>query len=748
MNLIIFAVVCWLLWLIFRKKGTAVTRPPENNTTPAKISIQISTSYSSRTSRETPSVTPDTVWIPQGKSISLSGYNIEGGLLYFGTGLRSAGGWAAEPALIDPNLPVDKFVLDKDGKLMRYWPSYSEIAPASRSAYLYWLAEGRKDPDAYIGYVFLYFYGLERRLLSDATSSESARSETNAILGEIKRLLSIYGKNSSFNSYAWNFVEFIQYKNPSTKLYLEDPPPVIPYHSYDIPLSIQVALGQAAIDGVPLSNVWALATVKNNPMHRLRTPAQRCDDEFGKLFTLRYTEKYGQGIKLNKGKGKLRYSYRPASAGFGNSMAFTLGELPNVTAAEGQMNKLYDIADNCINELDAYSRYLGRKPNERNTLEALSLLPDTLLDEHKSNDLTTFKGWLHSNLKNADPCVIDFTTILSYFPSIDAENIRKQDVVSLSQLLAKFEVGMEPDVRFGGPKPSSGQKIVLFNLPNNAPNAPTHAYSVATAILQLAGAVATGDDKIAEEEERHLEIQLENWLHLSPEEKIRLRAFTRWILSVPTSFSGMKNKIALFSEKQCETVGKFLVSVAQADGLIDPIEIKILTKIYKLLGLDVQELYSHAHAAAVAPVTIEPGASRQKVFRLPSAPQEKTPRPVDLDMDSIKVKLAETAAVTALLNDIFADDEAQPIKPEAAKPDLSAGIAGLDEENAVFMRALVERTSWTRDELEALAAQKGLLLDGALDSINDAAIEAFGSPLFEGDDPMEINPLIAKEILL
>jgi tellurite resistance protein len=317
----------------------------------------------------------------------------------------------------------------------------------------------------------------------------------------------------------------------------------------------------------------------------------------------------------------------------------------------------------------------------------------------------------------------------------------------LAQLLSKFNIGMEPDVRFGSPKPSADQKIVLFKLPNAAPNAPTHAYSVATAILQLAGAVAAADEKIAEEEERHLEIQLENWLHLGSEEKTRLRAFTRWILSVPASFTGMKNKIALFSEKQCEVVGKFLVGVAQADGFIDPLEIKILTKIYKLLGLDAQELYSHAHAAAFAPVTIEPGASHPKVFSLPSAPQEKTSGPVDLDMDSIRVKLAETAAVTALLSDIFADDETQPVKP-AAPPDHSAGIAGLDEGFAVFLQALVEKISWTREELEALAAQKGLLLDGALDSINDAAIEAYGSPLFEGDNPMEINPSIAKEMSL
>ena len=50
---------------------------------------------------------------------------------------------------------------------MTYWPSYSEISSAARTAYVDWLASGRR-PGAHIGYVFLFFYGIERRVLVDA----------------------------------------------------------------------------------------------------------------------------------------------------------------------------------------------------------------------------------------------------------------------------------------------------------------------------------------------------------------------------------------------------------------------------------------------------------------------------------------------------------------------------------------------------------------------------------------------------
>jgi len=56
-------------------------------------------------------------------------------------------------------------------------------------------------------------------------------------------------------------------------------------------------------------------------------------------------------------------------------------------------------------------------------------------------------------------------------------------------------------------------------------------------ILHLAAAVMHADGITSPEEERHLEQQLENWLHLDQAEMIRLRAHSYWLLSTPQSFS-------------------------------------------------------------------------------------------------------------------------------------------------------------------------------------------------------------------
>ena len=57
--------------------------------------------------------------------------------------------WLAE-ALIDVRLPVGA---SGNGEDMPYWPSYSDIPPSSRYAYLRWLSGGRRDQDARLGLV-------------------------------------------------------------------------------------------------------------------------------------------------------------------------------------------------------------------------------------------------------------------------------------------------------------------------------------------------------------------------------------------------------------------------------------------------------------------------------------------------------------------------------------------------------------------------------------------------------------------
>jgi peptidoglycan hydrolase-like protein with peptidoglycan-binding domain len=142
-------------------------------------------------------------WFKRGEAVSVAGFSLTDGLIYVGHSLPLVqGATPNDNCLIDPFLPVAECDPDWAGETMSYWPAYSTISPQARLAYLSWLAGGRTDPSVGIGHVFLFFYGLERRLSVDHAMDEAAE-----IIREVERLLSVYGANRSFDRYARQFLD-------------------------------------------------------------------------------------------------------------------------------------------------------------------------------------------------------------------------------------------------------------------------------------------------------------------------------------------------------------------------------------------------------------------------------------------------------------------------------------------------------------------------------------------------------------
>ena len=64
------------------------------------------------------------------------------------------------------------------------------------------------------------------------------------------------------------------------------------------------------------------------------------------------------------------------------------------------------------------------------------------------------------------------------------------------------------------------------------------------------------------------------------------------------------------------------------------------------------------------------------------------------------------------------------------------------------MRLLVSRHRWPREDLNDVAADMELMLDGTLEHINETTLDMFDAPLTEGDAPIEINQEILEKLPL
>ncbi|MDR2137363.1 MAG: TerB N-terminal domain-containing protein [Synergistaceae bacterium] len=193
-----------------------------------------------------------------------------------------------------------------DDLAMGYWPTYSEMKPHQRGYYLRWLTTGRKDPVADIGYVFVYFYGLERRALLE-------KRDIFPIIGEVERLLELYNGSRSFQSHAGRFLLYLHAKylnSPRmTEKHLANLYRFLP--ASEEALLSRLVLGYRALRNVPLSAEQAFNLLRRRTARGRRTNVQgkiivpaSCSlpenlSQLKDLFTRRYHEVFSRGFSLS-----------------------------------------------------------------------------------------------------------------------------------------------------------------------------------------------------------------------------------------------------------------------------------------------------------------------------------------------------------------------------------------------------------------------------------------------------------------
>lgn len=149
--------------------------------------------FSEQSIREIPEPTRSLLWItdenPE-KAENSMGFNIELELDTDGNVkvTEKEKGIYAEPSLIWKQLPIKPNSELRTAPL--YWPSYIRLEPSERFQYLNWLVDITQETN--LSYVFLYFYGLERHLLTE---------KYDEAVSEILKLLEHHDK-ASFKSYA------------------------------------------------------------------------------------------------------------------------------------------------------------------------------------------------------------------------------------------------------------------------------------------------------------------------------------------------------------------------------------------------------------------------------------------------------------------------------------------------------------------------------------------------------------------
>lgn len=692
------------------------------------------------------------MWLPPGRGVDVLGFPLRDGLVYVGQGLLTQSG-ATEPALIDPSLPLDRRNPDWAGDDLFYWPTYDGLSPRSRTAYLTWLADGRRHPGVPLGYVFLFFYGLERRVLVDALGGDpAARAELPVIEQEVRRLLALYGGSNSLDRYAGEFLDVLQLAQNGPA---HTPPNYGAEDRWDVPLELRLGLARFAVECTPVPVDWALSWSWFHPDIYPRTPQTRCPDEFTTLFGIRYRERHGDGLLLARDRPGIRMRYSPASSGLLGT-DIELHGVPDLLQDPAPTRALKTLVDGVTQELDAFSRHVGRYPDQRDGMAAAALLPSVLATT-AGGPVDAFLSWARGVLGTDASAVTDGSELIGFWPTATPGKMAKKEVVACAQLLEQHGIGIEPDVRLGGPVVGPGP-VVLFDAGDDPPRSAGPEYSSACTLLQLAVAVGGADGTVDPAEQEAVLDHLATNLDLSPGEQERLIAHLHWLTTAGSKLTGLTKRLQALPTERRSAMADVLVTVAAADGVISADEVKVLAKIYKMLGLDPDAVYSTLHSRTTSIITAEAPPnrrhSRSGIATAPPRPaRAATPGVVALDASVLAASAASTAAVSSLLTEVF--DDAVPERADeaiaaSAEPDQTTGDApivdGLDAAHSRLLSAVLKRAEWPRAEFDELAQQHGLLPDGALDTLNDLAYRLCDEPLLEGDDDLVLNDYAVQEI--
>ena len=751
-------------------------------------------------------------WVPPDQPISVGNFVLPGGMVYVGRGLKTASGHGTEPALLDPSLKValpanadrpTRGTGDRTGysltQLFRsfYTVSYHEATPTGRMVYLRWLAGERRDPHVLPELVLLFLFGLERRLTG--VDGAVPLTEQAQIVAEITRLRDLYAGGEVDGRVGRVCTQLLQWRATVRLISGDVSLPtgaqlqVLPRQYAEIPFALALALARMARDKTPLDADYALAWVLHDPetVTTHRAAAVRCSGELRELFRHRFNDTYPKGVRLTTTRRPLRYAYTPASPTYYGQIQVETTEQGLLHVGTAPLRKIREVTEGCLLELDTYSRYIGRRPEQRGSFLAASLLPDPLFAD--AERVRRVQEFLASVVTDGSPFVLPTSTLIAQFLAspgqADTPQILTQaraESTLAAQALERLGYRLEPDARYGTLTLAQVEQVALMGGAGPAASlAPETVKGFRPLFHLLASVWGEAGGAAQAGEALTLAREIAALVALDPD---REALFTAWLLQSPDHIKAARQAPALVTALAGdvrEHIGDIFIEAAfrAATTPPGPATVKRLTTAWRILGLPETDLYEALHHRSDAPRrsraasglhTLAPAAPASPGYALPAPPPEPTDRPtrtprrdaarkrrrvgeaapaallpapppaLALDVEAIRRKANESAHIGRLLGDIFADETA--VAPPA-NASVSPQVNQAGTPYHALLSILLAHAILPASQFAALATQHGLFPGAAREHINERAWAIADDPALEGDDPIVIDRSIIEELL-
>ena len=228
---------------------------------------------------------------------------------------------------------------------------------------------------------------------------------------------------------------------------------------------------------------------------------------------------------------------------------------------------------------------------------------------------------------------------------------------------------------------------------------------------------------------------------MDEDERRRLRAHVRWLVASGAALERFGRLARDIPADQRNRIAHFAASVAAADGQVTPAEREFLETAYDGLAVSREQLQRDLRELLGEPEPVLASETDSPATSQFGVPAQRQPRyqADGIDPATLAQKRAETASVSSILQNLFAEDEVieTPVRRRAAT---STRFPGLDVDDAELLERLLSEPAWPRETFDRLAGEVGILMpDGALEAINEWAFERYREAIIEDGEPLVVR---------
>ncbi len=644
-------------------------------------------------------------WYGPGTSVQIHGCLLSSPMVYVGEK-------GAEPSLIIPKLPVLHGTPDSE---VPYWPTYRDLKPVQRWNYLKWLERGRTGRvDS--GFLFIFFYGIERRLMGEEASQVSL-DERRAIMRELELLCSRYPRELSFHGYCRR-LELGQWPVDPDSIRFTSPFEQFP--SQDDAVDI-LGMSCLALHKKPFTKTHALEWFQTERRFNGKVAATRCAAEADYLFSLRAEQIVGDGVHFAPGKSKISTSYQAAN----KSIRLVSTSIPRALETTKLLDRLKTLATACLDELTPAAKAIGPDPKPFSKNRAALLFPADLV--HQSE---TGQKLLR---------ILEEASKLGFLPSLDqlqdqlglGEEPLKKLENALFEMCASLGFVVEPDPRFMVLPASKVARFAVQRSGHQSVCTPSPRTSQALRLALIAKSIL--QTSLASQQ-RQMHSLIETAFELAAPESERLEVFLRWLAQSEAKI--VKSTALAIEDQDRAKSAQILIQIVQSSGEITPSMVKALSQILTLWGWDETAVYRSIHNDEPALIIQE---TERLGFSIP-APQSKTEeRKPLLNAEKLRELELQTQEVSGMLREVFESEDT-----DGGHKDLEVSTS--KEQMLLDCIGQLVPGQVSRERISELAIRTGLPLAAFIESINEVAIETCGYPLIIEDGDFEIEPDILAEL--